>query len=377
LNTHNILILQGGGSLGAYECGVYQVLAPYLDNLAVVAGTSIGAINASLIAKNYHQEDHGVKYLTDFWHKVLANPSCGAQPLPGVFQQYNAVLTSLLFGNPHMFTPRPWWDSVFTPAKALSFYTVDALKQTLASYFGSYESRQDKGPRLILTAVDIELGEQHAFDSEKELITPDHIVASGSLPPGFPYTKLHEHYYWDGGVWSNTPLPEVLNALQQGEIKGDLPTFRVYIVDVFPKEGAVPTTSLEVTKRTADLTYADKTDYDRKISVWINNYLDLIRQLYPHIDLLPKDLSEKIKRDYWRLIGEQKRVLLDIIHIKRTALPNEQVSGGSDFSPQWIEALMHQGNRDMMRILSDLSKANAQKPAEEMQEKRLFEFSQA
>jgi NTE family protein len=373
LSTYNILILQGGGSLGAYECGVYQVLAPYLDNLTVVAGASIGAINASLIAKNYHKEDHGVKYLTDFWNKVLANPSFGAQSLPGVFQQYNAVLTSLFFGNPHMFTPRPWWDSVFTPAKALSFYTVDALKQTLASYFDSYDSRREKGPRLILTAVDIELGEQHAFDSEKELITPDHIIASGSLPPGFPYKKLNEHYYWDGGVWSNTPLPQVLNVLQQGEIQEDLPTFQVYIVDVFPKEGSVPTTPLEATKRLVDLTFADKTSYDRKSSVWINNYLRLVKQLHDSIAQLPSDLSAEIQQEYKQLIHEQKRVLLDIIHIERSALPNEQVSGGSDFSPQWIEALMHQGNRDTM---SALSRANGHKPAEEMRSKRLFELSQ-
>jgi NTE family protein len=351
--TPNILILQGGGSLGAYECGVYQVLAPHLDNLTVVAGTSIGAINASLIAKNYHQEDHGVKYLTDFWHKVLAQPSSGSPSLPGAMQQYDAVLTSLFFGNPHMFTPRPWWDSVFAPAKDPSLYSLDALKQTLTNYFGSYDSRRDKGPRLILTAVDIELGEQHTFDSEKELITPDHIVASGSLPPGFPYKKLHEQYYWDGGVWSNTPLPEVLNALQQGEMKEELPTFRVYIVDVFPKEGSVPTTPLEVAKRIADLTYADKTTYDRKAAIWINHYLDLVKLLHDNIALLPSNLSTKIEQEYQQLICEQKRVLLDIVHIKRSALPNEQISGGSDFSPKWIEALMHQGNQDMTSVLSE------------------------
>jgi len=225
-----------------------------------------------------------------------------------------------------------------------------------------------------LTAVDIELGEQHAFDSEKELITPDHIVASSSLPPGFPYKKLREHYYWDGGVWSNTPLPEALNALQQWEMKEELPTFQVYIVDVFPKKGPIPTTPLEVTKRIADLTYADKTTYDCKTAVWVNNYLELVKLIHDNIALLPSNLSEKIEQEYQQLICQQKRVLLDIIHIKRSALPNEQISGGSDFSPQWIEALMQQGNQDMMKILSDLSEANAQKPEEETQPKDHLEF---
>src|SRR5439155_18241179 len=121
----------------------------------------------------------------------------------------------------------------------------------------------------------------------------------------------------------------------------------------------VPTTPLEVAKRVADLTYADKTTYDRKASIWVNNYLDLVKLLHDNIALLPINLSAKIEQEYQQLICKQKRVLLNIIHIKRSALPNEQISGGSDFSPQWIEALMHQGNRDTMSVLSQ---ANEQKP---------------
>src|SRR2546426_12295352 len=91
LSTRQILVLQGGGALGAYECGVYQALAPHLEDLAVVAGTSIGAVNASLIAKHYHQKDRGTTALKRFWKEVLANPSFPFLPLPGVSQRLNAV----------------------------------------------------------------------------------------------------------------------------------------------------------------------------------------------------------------------------------------------------------------------------------------------
>src|SRR5436853_4724719 len=106
MSTKQILILQGGGALGAYECGVYQALAPRLENLSVVAGTSAGAINAGLIAKHYkRQADRGVDDLTQFWTEVLANPSLPVFPGPGLWQRWDAAWTSLVFGNPHLFTP--------------------------------------------------------------------------------------------------------------------------------------------------------------------------------------------------------------------------------------------------------------------------------
>ena len=105
MSTRKILILQGGGALGAYECGVYQELAPGLDDLAVVAGTSIGAINASLIAKHCRQEDRGAATLERFWKDILANPSFPFCPIPGAFQPLHAVWTSVLFGNRHLLLP--------------------------------------------------------------------------------------------------------------------------------------------------------------------------------------------------------------------------------------------------------------------------------
>ena len=133
-STKKILILQGGNAFGAYECGVYQALAPHLDNLAVVAGTSAGAINASLIAKHYNDpdQDRGVAALTRFWTEVVATPSLPTFPFfpdLGGWRHSYAVWSNLVFGNPRLCTPQPW--SFLAPALATSFYSTQAMEQTL------------------------------------------------------------------------------------------------------------------------------------------------------------------------------------------------------------------------------------------------------
>ncbi len=295
MSTKQILILQGGGAFGAYECGVYQALAPQLDDLAVVAGTSIGAINASMIAKHYHEKDRGARTLQRFWKEVLATPSFPFFPFPGVFQHWNAYWTSMLFGNPHMFTPL---------ITATSFVSSRPMEQTLTRHFGSYGPDQVE-PRLIVTTVDIQAGKLIAFDSFEEQITPHHVVASGSLPPGYPAKEHEGKFYWDGGLWGNTPLPEVLNALQSSSADENWPEYQVYIVDLFPAQAMVPQNSLEVSLRMSEIVFADKTTYDTKSAEWV------------------------------------------------------AISGGSDFSPQRIEQLMAQGYTDAKSELKAKTKVEA------------------
>jgi NTE family protein len=134
------------------------------------------------------------------------------------------------------------------------------MQQTLDHYFEKY----DKGktdPRLIVTALDVGEGEPKSFDSQHETIKPAHVVASASLPPGFPAKEVDTHYYWDGGLWSNTPLPQVLNAVQDQDhpAKKEVPEYQVYIVDLFPREAPLPQNSLAVAQRMADMLFADKT----------------------------------------------------------------------------------------------------------------------
>jgi NTE family protein len=345
MNTRQILILQGGGALGAYECGVYQALAPHLDNLAVVAGTSIGAVNASLIAKHYHQEDRGVAALTCFWTEVLANPSFPFFPLPGAFQRWNAAWTSILFGNPHWFTQRmEGWDALFPHANP-SFSSSQPMQQTLTHHFGAY-GPDKREPRLLVTAVDIEAGTVVAFDSAKQPITAEHVVACGSLPPGYPAKEVAGKFYWDGGLWSNTPLSEILNVLQAGPATELSPEYQVYLVDVFPSQGEVPQNTLDVSRRMVEIVYADKATYDKKAAEWVNRYLSLLRDLESWEQELPLAVQKRLAQEYERICDLDKRAILHITHIKRSALPYEEISSGIDFSPERIKQLMAQGYTD-------------------------------
>ena len=366
--TKTILILQGGGALGAYECGVYQALAPCLDNLAVVAGTSMGAINASLIAKNYGKEHRGAPALQRFWTDVLATSSFPFAPGPGVWQRWSAVWTSLLLGHPRLFKPllSPSWvlRAPVTWGSQTSFYDTQIMEQTLAQYFGSYP-RGKEDPRLIVTAVDVETGKSEAFDSKCQCILPEHVVASGSLPPGFAAKEVGGRFYWDGGLWSNTPLREVLNALQmecqanqpplralqQGEPADE--AYKVYIVDVFPQQGRMPRDNWEVWQRINEITYADKTDYELKACQWVNWCIELAKSVQPLQKYVPpeeKHIAERIDQHYKEIHQQarlNKRMTLDITRIQRSGSNlQDHVSREIDFSRGRIEELIAQGRRE-------------------------------
>jgi NTE family protein len=346
MSNPSILILQGGGALGAYECGVYQALSDRLENLAVVAGTSIGAVNASIIAKHYHDNDQGRAALKHFWTEVLANPSFPFFfPVPGALPRWNAILTSTMLGHPHMFVPQLGKWEPFFPLFPTSFSSSHPLEQTMTRHFGEYGPGKAE-PRLILTAVDIETGASKAFDSWNECLTAKQVVASGSLPPGYPAKEVDGQFYWDGGLWSNTPLPEVLNALQESPDQAWSAEceYDVYIVDVFPSQSQVPRNGLQVSRRFFELIFADKTVFDKKSAEWVNQYIKLVRTLELHQDALPPDVVRELIEDHLPRI--ENRAILTITQIKRTALPYEEISSGADFSPERITALIAQGYRD-------------------------------
>jgi len=409
-----ILILQGGGALGAYECGAYKALVPHLKehgyDLKIVAGTSIGAFNASVIALNYGQEDHGARTLESLWKRDLAIPSLAFPfpvPVSEESQRWNAVWTTLLSGHSRLFTPRlPGWQ--FLPsivwAHFTYFYDPKAMERTVERYFksapcthdGSYGPRA-AAPRLIITAVDIDEGRGAAFDSLKQPITPEHVVASGSIPPGFPAKTIEGKRYWDGGLWANTPLRDVLYVLEEEGSDDDFLAKemdiyqRIYIVDVFPQRSPPPQTIWDVLRRMDEITYADKTRY---YGVWdlMNRYARSAKRAYQYIELVPqlyelskalppsklKDLIEKEYEEHVKLSEEkelnkereeykefhQKHINLDITRIERSPLPYEGISRDVDFSPERIEALIDQGYKDAKEALKrERERAEAWNPS--------------
>lgn len=397
MGTSAILILQGGGALGAYECGAYKALVSHLKEhdyaLKIVAGTSIGALNASIIALNYGKEDHGAGTLESIWKRDLAVTSLAFPylvPVSDESHRWNAVWTTLLNGHPRLFTPRlPGWQ--FLPSIFWShfthFYDTKAMERTVERYFQSTPHAADgcygpraAAPRLIITAVDIDEGRGAAFDSLKQPITHEHVVASGSLPPWFPEKSIEGKRYWDGGLWANTPLRDVLYALEdETSLAEEVDTYqKVYIVDVFPQRSPPPRNMWEVSGRINEISYADKTRH-YGVGDLMNRYARSTKRALRHIDFIPrlyelsetlppselKDLIEKEHEQHQVLSEEkepseegeeykkiqQKHINLEITRIERCPLPNEGISRDIDFAPERIEALIDQGYEDAKETL--------------------------
>ncbi len=212
------LILQGGGALGAYQAGVYQALAEADLHPDWVSGISIGAVNAAIIAGN--PPEKRVQQLRAFWETV-SQPSFGVPRIPGLdiqgeymhaaFNQLHS-LGILIAGAPGFFTPRlppPFLHPPGSP-HAVSYYDVAPLKGTLERLV-DFELLNAGATRFSVGAVNVRTGNFVYFDSRKMRIGPEHIMASGALPPALPAVRIEGEYYWDGGIVSNTPLQYLLD----------------------------------------------------------------------------------------------------------------------------------------------------------------------
>ncbi len=250
-----ILVLQGGGALGAYHIGAFQALqeAGYAPDW--IAGISIGAVNAAILAGNPPEDQLGK--LEAFWHDISRPDGWGsllAAPTRTLFNAGSNAET-LLAGQPNFFTPRVPGPYLSPPgtAAATSFYDTAPLRATLLRLvdFG----RINAAPvRLSLGATDVQTGQLVFFDNvtPKRTLTPEHVMASGALPPGFPPVAVDGGVYWDGGVVSNTPL----EAVSADEPRGST---LVFMLDLWSASGPPPATIEEVQWRQKQIQYASRT----------------------------------------------------------------------------------------------------------------------
>lgn len=246
------LVLQGGGALGSYQAGVYESLADsgYLPDW--IAGTSIGAINAAIIAGNAPKDR--VAQLRKFWQEITSPtvlwPTRLSQPWAS-WQRTASALSSALFGQPDFFTPYSFNDWI-QKGPHLSYYRTSALKSTLERLVDFERINKSKEMRFSVGAVNLRTGRLVYFDSAEITIRPEHVMASGALPPAFPPIEIENEHYWDGGLVSNTPLQYVLDYYPR---RSRL-TFQV---DVFPGHGQIPTNLDEVYEREKDIRYSSRT----------------------------------------------------------------------------------------------------------------------
>jgi NTE family protein len=248
------LVLQGGGALGSYQAGVYEALATsqYLPDW--VAGISIGAINAAIIAGN--APEHRVAKLRAFWEGItgprIAWPGVAEGGLFGGLADDKrfAAVGALLFGQPGFFAPRPasaWWGG----GGVTSFYDTSALKSTLERLV-DFDRINAKEIRFSVGAVNVRTGNFAYFDNADTVIRAEHVMASGALPPGFPAVEIDGEHYWDGGLISNTPLKYVLEYYPRRSRLS-------FQVDLFHAGGALPTDLEAVAEREKDVRFSSRT----------------------------------------------------------------------------------------------------------------------
>ena len=328
------LVLQGGGALGSYQAGVYEALvaSEYLPDW--VAGISVGAINAAIIAGN--APEHRVQSLRSFWEAITA-PTILWPPapagLPAEWQHRASALSALMFGQRGFFTPRAPQDW-FSSDKCVSYYETSVLKRTLERLVDFDRINDIKDMRLSIGAVNVRTGHFAYFDSEEITIRPEHIMASGALPPGFPPVEIDGEQYWDGGLLSNTPLQYMIDYYPRR-------SRLVFQVDLFPAHGCVPTNLDEVHEREKDIRYSSRTMMSTNSLREKHDVRHAINELHK---LLPADLrnTEEAKRLYEHGCVTQ----MDIVQLIYRPIEPQGAFKDFEFSRSTMEARWQQGFSD-------------------------------
>jgi len=343
-----VLLLQGGGALGSYQAGVYQALAEADLHPNWVAGISIGAINAAIIAGNASHKR--VDRLRDFWETVSTSPL--GIPYYKSIELQNALVhhlvnqgravNILLFGAPNFFTPRvppvTLWPAG-TPDKA-SYYDTAPLKATLERLV-DFDRINAGHVRFSVGAVNVGTGNFAYFDTTTHRIRPEHVMASGSLPPGFSATEVDGEYYWDGGLVSNTPLQWVLNS-QPGK---DTLAFQI---DLWSARGALPRDLTEVEVRQKDIVYSSRT------RAATNQYKEA-QKLRIAIANLMKQLPDEFRKsdDARKLRQEADEKVCNIVHLTYRARSYEGIAKDFLFSRRMMEEHWKSGHDSARRALAE------------------------
>ena len=342
------LLLQGGGALGAYQAGVYQSLDESRLNPDWVAGISIGAINAAIIAGN--APPARVDMLTGFWEKVSSEPfsAIASAFAPAAidseagrrgFNQMSAA-SVLTAGVPGFFTPRFPPPSIHLKGSsgATSYYDTKSLLATLERYVDF--DRINAGPmRFSAGAVNVRTGNFTYFDSVTHKIRPEHIMASAALPPGFPAVEIEGEYYWDGGLVSNTPLQWVLQY-------GPRQTTLAFQVDLWSARGSLPRNLMEVATRQKEILYSSRTRDNTASFTETQRIRHSVAKLIERLPAGLKDCSEALELDIF-----QDRKSYNIVHMIYRTKDYEGDSKDYDFSRLSMKDHWMAGYNDTTRTL--------------------------
>ncbi|WP_115711492.1 DUF3734 domain-containing protein [Legionella sainthelensi] len=339
-------VFQGGGALGAYQVGAFCAIHKKGYNPDFLAGVSIGSINSAIIAGNPRNKQ--IEKLTTFWDTIV--PKIWTDifydgEIPNFLHHMHnqmGAMHAVLYGLDGFFKPRvipPTPITYDTPDK-LSYYDTSILKKTLEDLI-DFDRINDKKITLCLGAVNLSSGEMEFFNNQKMTITAEHVMASGALPPGFPAIKIGDDYYWDGGIYANTPLVTVLDALPE------LDTL-CFVVDCFSLRGRLPQTMDELEERQKDIRYAS---HSRRLT----NVYTSRQNLQAAIQFLGEKLSPEAKKD-----PEVKKILelghskhFSVVHIIYRGTPFAHSFKDYNFVRSAINYRMKTGYDNAMDVLKN------------------------
>jgi NTE family protein len=349
------LVLQGGGALGAYQCGVYEALHAAGVRPHWIAGTSIGAINAAIIAGN--AEADRMARLKEFWTGITRPAGTLAWPLQWMAESAqwlppshalstgvsaSSALASLALGQQGFFTPRTASPFLYCDgsAAATSFYDTAPLRDTLLRLV-DFDRINGGEVRLSVGASNVRNGNVHYFDSAMQPLRVEHIMASAALPPAFPAVEIDGESWWDGGIVSNTPLEHVLAAAPRRDSL-------ILQVDLWSARGERPATIMDVLEREKDIRFSSRTRYGTDSVARMQKLRNALDDLFKTLpkDALPAGLAARLKP--WRC----DRVF-NIVHLIYQAKHHEEQYKDYAFDAHAMREHWASGLADMQRTLAE------------------------
>ena len=328
-----VLVLQGGGALGAYQLGVYQAMHEAGVEPDWVIGTSIGAINGAIIAGN--EPRYRLDRLRQFWHRMEQN-ALGFSSMP------RAVANAVTMGQgiPAFFEPNlaSWWNpDARVGVEHASFYQTSPLRATLDALV-DFDYVNQQHTRLMVGAVSARSGAMRYFDSRKEPLAADHVMASGALPPAFPAVRIDGEPYWDGGIYSNTPIEAVLDDEPRRSSV-------IFSVQVWNPDGSEPQSMLDVLDKYKEIQYASRAgniEQQRKM----HRLRHVIRQLTLH---LPEEVA--MSPEVRELTAWGCGTNMHVVSLKAPRIGGEDHTKDIDFSAAGIRARWQAGYDDAKRFI--------------------------
>jgi NTE family protein len=339
-HERRILLLQGGGALGAYHGGVYEGIAEVGFAPDWVVGISIGAINAALIVGN--PPERRVERLHEFWSRVSAQAPFvlpATMDFARPMMNRMAAASAMVFGIPGFFTPRvpPPQFAVPGSLAAMSYYDTEPLRATLEELV-EFDRINGGSIRLSLGAVNARTGESVYFDTQTHKITPSHVMASGALPPGFPPVEIDGEYYFDGGIMSNTPLQYASQDFRMNAL--------IVQVDLFSGLGEFPQNLDQVQERVKDIQFQSKARFSldeiRRIESLRNALADVLARL---------PASMRSDPQVQKLATISQRGPLSVVHLVNRCNTRSSDFKDYEFSRATVEDLWSAGHDDVQKVL--------------------------